>query len=195
MGKKEVYKEDNLKFLQELAVQEEVFALPCGIYYKVLEKGTSTQKPGARSIVTVHYKGSLINGRVFDNSYQRGYPEAFRLTEVIEGWQLALQQMRVGDKWVVYIPIQWDMVVALPVRFRPSQPWFSKSSCWASPNFSRKGLLTLLFLRRMRLYLRPTRVFLYSGIQIARFGPLQRLPVWRVHRVRGLILFLVYPRR
>ncbi|HJD77210.1 peptidylprolyl isomerase [Bacteroides reticulotermitis] len=104
MGKKEVYKEDNLKFLQELAVQEEVFALPCGIYYKVLEKGTSTQKPGARSIVTVHYKGSLINGRVFDNSYQRGYPEAFRLTEVIEGWQLALQQMRVGDKWVVYIP-------------------------------------------------------------------------------------------
>ncbi len=69
-----------------------------------MEKGTSTQKPGARSIVTVHYKGSLINGRVFDNSYQRGYPEAFRLTEVIEGWQLALQQMRVGDKWVVYIP-------------------------------------------------------------------------------------------
>lgn len=104
MGKKEIYKEDNLKFLQELAVQEEVFALPCGIYYKVLEKGTGTQKPGARSIVTVHYKGSLINGRVFDNSYQRGYPEAFRLTEVIEGWQLALQQMHVGDKWVVYIP-------------------------------------------------------------------------------------------
>lgn len=104
MGKKEVYKEDNLKFLQELAMQKDVYALPCGIYYKVLETGTGTQKPTIRSIVTVHYKGSLINGRVFDNSYQRNYPEALRLTDVIEGWQLALQQMHVGDKWLVHIP-------------------------------------------------------------------------------------------
>ena len=56
------------------------------------------------SIVTVHYKGSLINGRVFDNSYERNCPEAFRLCDVIDGWQLALQRMRAGDKWIIYIP-------------------------------------------------------------------------------------------
>ena len=53
---------------------------------------------------TVHYKGTLINGREFDNSWKRNYPEAFRLNEVIEGWQIALQRMHVGDHWIVYIP-------------------------------------------------------------------------------------------
>ena len=56
------------------------------------------------SIVSVHYKGTLINGREFDNSWKRNCPEAFRLNEVIDGWQIALQQMRVGDHWMVYIP-------------------------------------------------------------------------------------------
>ena len=84
--------------------QEGVYALPCGIYYKVLETGTGTVFPNVRSIVTVHYKGSLINGRVFDNSYERNCPEAFRLCDVIDGWQLALQRMRAGDKWIIYIP-------------------------------------------------------------------------------------------
>ena len=54
--------------------------------------------------VSVHYKGTLINGREFDNSWKRGCPEAFRLNQVIEGWQLALQEMRVGDRWIIYIP-------------------------------------------------------------------------------------------
>ncbi|WP_294630445.1 FKBP-type peptidyl-prolyl cis-trans isomerase [uncultured Bacteroides sp.] len=104
MEKKEEYKEKNLQFLQELSLQDGVFGLPCGMYYKVLGTGTGTISPNVRSIVTVHYKGSLINGRVFDNSYERSCPEAFRLGELIEGWQLALQRMHVGDKWVVYIP-------------------------------------------------------------------------------------------
>ncbi len=104
MGKKEEYKEKNLQFLQELSLQDGVFGLPCGMYYKVLGTGTGTISPNVRSIVTVHYKGSLMNGRVFDNSYERSCPEAFRLGELIEGWQLALQRMHVGDKWVVYIP-------------------------------------------------------------------------------------------
>ena len=93
MGRKQEYKETNLEFLKELSSQEGVYALPCGIYYKVLETGTGT-----------HYKGSLINGRVFDNSYERNCPEAFRLCDVIDGWQLALQRMRAGDKWIIYIP-------------------------------------------------------------------------------------------
>lgn len=104
MSKKEIYKEKNLQFLQVLSVQEGIQSLPCGIYYKVLETGTGTVTPHVRSIVTVHYKGTLIDGKEFDNSYKRNCPEAFRLCDVIDGWQLALQRMHVGDKWIIYIP-------------------------------------------------------------------------------------------
>ena len=94
MGRKQEYKETNLEFLKELSSQEGVYALPCGIYYKVLETGTGTVFPNVRSIVTVHYKGSLINGRVFDNSYERIY-----LT-------------------------RWDMEPVHPVRFRLFRHWY-----------------------------------------------------------------------
>lgn len=104
MGRKEEYKEKNLQFLKDLSLQEGIVSLPCGIYYKVLETGTGTVSPTVRSIVTVHYKGSLISGRVFDNSYERSCPEAFRLSDVIDGWQLALQRMHAGDRWIIYIP-------------------------------------------------------------------------------------------
>ena len=56
------------------------------------------------SVVSVHYKGTLINGREFDNSWKRNCPEAFRLNEVIEGWQIALLRMHPGSRWIVYIP-------------------------------------------------------------------------------------------
>lgn len=103
-NKKEEYKEQNLQFLEETASQEDVVKLPCGVLYKVSEKGTGTVSPQLSSVVTVHYRGTLINGREFDNSWKRNFPEAFRLNQVIEGWQQALQQMHVGDKWIVYIP-------------------------------------------------------------------------------------------
>lgn len=103
-NKKEEYKEQNLQFLEETASQEGVYKLPCGVLYKVLEQGTGTVSPQLSSVVTVHYRGTLINGREFDNSWKRSCPEAFRLNQVIEGWQQALQQMHVGDKWIVYIP-------------------------------------------------------------------------------------------
>lgn len=104
MSKKELYKEKNIQFLKEISAEEGINALPCGIYYKVLETGNGTTSPNVRSIVSVHYKGSLIDGKEFDNSYKRNYPEAFRLCDVIDGWQIALQQMHVGDKWMIYIP-------------------------------------------------------------------------------------------
>lgn len=107
MSKKEIYKEQNLRFLEEISTQEGVLPLPRGLFYKVLQTGSGKDSPHPRSIVTVHYKGSLINGKEFDNSYLRYCPEAFRLCEVIDGWQLALQQMHVGDKWIIYIP--WQM--------------------------------------------------------------------------------------
>lgn len=104
MAKKEEYKEKNCQFLDEVSRQEGVKELSGGILYKVIEQGQGVVVPKVQDVVSVHYRGTLINGREFDNSYKRGCPEAFRLSEVIEGWQLALQQMHVGDKWVIYIP-------------------------------------------------------------------------------------------
>lgn len=104
MAKKEEYKEKNLQFIEETALQEGVVKLPCGVLYKELLKGSGTVSPELSSVVSVHYRGNLINGREFDNSWKRGCPEAFRLNQVIEGWQQALRQMHVGDRWMIYIP-------------------------------------------------------------------------------------------
>lgn len=104
MNKKEEYKETNLQFLKELAVQEDIQRLPSGVLYRIIERGSGIVSPALDSVVSVHYRGALINGREFDNSWKRGCPEAFRLNQVIEGWQKALQQMQVGDRWIVYIP-------------------------------------------------------------------------------------------
>ena len=104
MSKKDIYKQKNIQFLKELSAKEGIQSLPCGIYYQVLETGKGNVSPTLRSIVSVHYKGTLIDGKEFDNSYKRNCPEAFRLCDVIDGWQIALQQMHVGDKWTIYIP-------------------------------------------------------------------------------------------
>ena len=104
MSKKEIYKQKNIQFLKDLSVEEGIQSLPCGIYYKVLQTGEGKVSPTVRSIVSVHYRGTLIDGKEFDNSYKRNCPEAFRLCDVIDGWQIALQQMDVGDKWIIFIP-------------------------------------------------------------------------------------------
>ena len=104
MGRKEEYKLQNEHFMQALRAVADGYDLPCGILYKVLEEGSGTATPWPGSVVSVHYRGTLINGREFDNSWKRNCPEAFRLSEVIEGWQIALQKMRVGDRWIIYIP-------------------------------------------------------------------------------------------
>lgn len=104
MAKKEEYKEKNLQYLSVIAAEEGVKALPCGVLYKEIEKGAGLASPSTGSVVSVHYRGMLINGREFDNSRKRSLPEAFRLNQVIEGWQQALLHMHIGDKWMVYIP-------------------------------------------------------------------------------------------
>lgn len=116
MAKKEEYKEKNRLFLEEVAGQEGINRLPSGVLYKVIGSGSGTVSPKPDSVVSVHYRGTLINGREFDNSYKRACPEAFRLNQVIEGWQIALQQMHVGDKWIIYIPFD------LGYGNRPSGP-------------------------------------------------------------------------
>lgn len=104
MGKRSEYREKNQQFLWDKRLQEGVHELPCGVLYRVLEEGTGEQHPMKNSVVTVHYRGVLIDGKEFDNSWKRGCPEAFRLSDLIEGWQQALLQMRKGDKWILYIP-------------------------------------------------------------------------------------------
>ena len=87
--------------------EEELYEISQGVLCKIIERGEGDKCPRNGNVVTVHYKGSLINGKVFDSSYERGYPEAFRVNELITGWQIALTQMHVGDHWIVYIP--WEM--------------------------------------------------------------------------------------
>ena len=101
------YKLRNEAFMQALRDgEEELYEISQGVLVKILKQGDGDRSPRGGSVVTVNYKGSLINGKVFDSSYERGYPEAFRLNDLIVGWQIALTQMHVGDHWIVYIPYQ-----------------------------------------------------------------------------------------
>ena len=90
-------------FLAENKNKPGVTTLPSGLQYEVLTEGTG-QKPTPRSSVTTHYHGTLINGKVFDSSYQRGQPATFGVNQVIAGWTEALQLMPEGSKWRLYIP-------------------------------------------------------------------------------------------
>jgi len=83
--------------------KEGVTTLPNGIQYEVLRKGTGAQ-PGGQDVVTVHYVGTLVDGREFDSSRRRGEPATFPLDGVIKGWQEVLPLMRVGSRWLVTIP-------------------------------------------------------------------------------------------
>ena len=75
-----------------------------GLQYRVLTEGSGTESPGSSSVVTVHYSGKLMDGTIFDSSYQRNQPASFPVNGVIRGWTEALQLMHVGDKWELTIP-------------------------------------------------------------------------------------------
>jgi FKBP-type peptidyl-prolyl cis-trans isomerase FklB len=96
-------KEEGEKFLQENALREEVKVTESGLQYEVLKAGKGA-KPTAESTVKVHYEGTLIDGTVFDSSYQRGEPIEFPLNGVIKGWTEGLQLMPVGSIYKLYIP-------------------------------------------------------------------------------------------
>ena len=90
-------------FLEENAKDEGVEVTDSGLQYRVISEGDG-QVPSATSTVRVHYEGSLIDGTVFDSSYQRGEPVSFQVNQVIQGWQEALQLMPQGSEWELYIP-------------------------------------------------------------------------------------------
>ncbi len=100
---KDKYKLDNEAFLEDLTDEEGVKALSDGILYEVIAEGSGKQAQ-PNSVVSVFYKGSLISGKVFDDNTTQGYPDAFRLKDLIEGWQIAITKMKEGDKWRIYLP-------------------------------------------------------------------------------------------
>jgi FKBP-type peptidyl-prolyl cis-trans isomerase len=101
----QVGREKGEAFLAENAKKEGVKVLPSGLQYKVIKEGTGKQ-PKKTDTVSVHYKGTLIDGREFDSSYKRGEPAEFGVTQVIKGWTEVLQLMKEGAKYEVYIPWQ-----------------------------------------------------------------------------------------
>jgi len=90
-------------FLRDNREKEGIHETKSGLQYEVLTKGTG-DKPSRNSRVKVHYQGQLLSGKVFDSSLRRGQPAVFGVTQVISGWTEALQLMREGAKWRLYIP-------------------------------------------------------------------------------------------
>lgn len=90
-------------YLEENAKREAVTVLPSGLQYEVLVAGEGA-KPSAEDTVRTHYHGTLIDGTVFDSSYDRGQPAEFPVGGVIAGWVEALQLMNTGSKWRLYVP-------------------------------------------------------------------------------------------
>lgn len=91
------------KFLAENGKKSDIITRKSGLQYKVISTGKGKQ-PKASDSITAHYKGTLINGNVFDSSYRRGEPATFKVDQVITGWKEILPLMREGDKWQVFIP-------------------------------------------------------------------------------------------
>lgn len=90
-------------FLKENGTREGVKTTESGLQYEVIEEGNGAM-PKAGDDVTVHYTGTLIDGTVFDSSVERGAPATFGVTQVIPGWVEALQMMKEGAKWRLFIP-------------------------------------------------------------------------------------------
>lgn len=90
-------------FMDEFRQLDDVTETESGILYRVMTEGDG-DKPGPNDIVTVHYKGTIVDGTVFDSSIERGEPATFPLSQVIPGWTEVLQLMPAGSKWEVVIP-------------------------------------------------------------------------------------------
>ena len=101
--KAEQAKMEGEKFLAENKTKEGVVTLPSGLQYKILKQGTG-EKPTLEDTVVCNYKGTLINGTVFDASEKHGGPATFPVKGVIAGWTEALQLMPVGSKWQLFVP-------------------------------------------------------------------------------------------
>lgn len=102
-AKSEIDRKAGVDFLEKNKIKSGVITLPSGLQYEILTTGQG-QIPKPTDVVTVHYNGTGIDGKVFDSSIERGEPATFTVNEVIMGWQEALQIMPVGSKWKLFIP-------------------------------------------------------------------------------------------
>lgn len=96
-------KKEGEAFLAENKKKDGVVTLPSGLQYKIIREGAG-DSPKLTDQVSVNYRGTLIDGTEFDNSYQRGKPATFNVNSIIPGWTEALQIMKTGAKWELYIP-------------------------------------------------------------------------------------------
>jgi len=96
-------KKEGEAFLAANGKKEGVVTLPSGLQYKVLKAGNG-KSPAIDNTVETHYRGTLIDGTEFDSSYKRGQAVTFPVSGVIPGWIEALQKMKVGDKWQLFVP-------------------------------------------------------------------------------------------
>ena len=97
--------EQSKAYMAKIAKQPGVKVLPSGLAYKIVRAGpASGLKPQLNDEVKVHYEGKLEDGTVFDSSYERGQPAAMPLKGLVLAWQEALQLMRPGDEWMLYVP-------------------------------------------------------------------------------------------
>ncbi|RMD88046.1 MAG: FKBP-type peptidyl-prolyl cis-trans isomerase [Alphaproteobacteria bacterium] len=97
--------DEQRRFLETFAAEDGVERSPGGVYYRVLTAGTG-RMPKLGDIVRVHYEGRLVNGVVFDSSYERGAPAEFPSDRLIRGWQEILTMMHEGGKWQIAIPAE-----------------------------------------------------------------------------------------
>jgi FKBP-type peptidyl-prolyl cis-trans isomerase FklB len=102
-GKIEEQKEAGAAFMLSNKEKDGVIELPEGIQYLVLKEGTGAQ-PLVTDKVKAHYKGTLLDGKEFDNSFKRGQPFSAPLRSLIKGWQIALPLMKEGSHWRLWIP-------------------------------------------------------------------------------------------
>ena len=103
MAKAKTNLEEGEKFLAENAKKPNVKTTASGLQYEVITEGTGA-KPKATDTVKAHYKGQLLDGTVFDSSYDRGEPAAFSLDQVVPGWTEGVQLMTVGSKYRFWLP-------------------------------------------------------------------------------------------
>jgi len=95
--------EQSRLFHEENGKKPDVTSMESGLQYRVLEQG-SGETPGKTDKVVVNYTGKLLDGTVFDSSFERGQPATFQVDQVIKGWTEALQLMKQGGRWELYIP-------------------------------------------------------------------------------------------
>lgn len=103
------YKRSGAKFLTEVAAREKVYTLPSGLLFEVVQSADAAKAPKSPTLndeCEVHYAGTLRDGTKFDSSIDRGSPATFAPSQVVKGWTEALQLMREGDIWNIYLPYE-----------------------------------------------------------------------------------------